>query len=330
MGEKRFSDARLTCFNALALISMFFISGCASFDSKEQVGHFKGASFNANKEAHKVTSTILNSKPLVLSIDGGHGARIASLTWHGQQVLSGKEVHQENWGSTFWSSPQSQWGWPPPEAFDVEAYDLKVMDHKVVATGKIDPKTGYQFTKIVAIKKRGPLPFLELTYSIKNHSKRPQSVAPWEISRVAPSGLTFYPGAKGSFTSPYPVKVKQGMVWLDYASSSLQADHQKLMGDGNEGWLAHIDRGLLFLKVFTDIDSSSIAPKEGEVEIYRNPDGSYVELEVQGAYRQLQPEESYEWKVYWIFAQLPPELDIKESNEKLVHFVRETKRSFLE
>ena len=98
MRKKMFSGAGLTWFNALALMPIFSILGCASFDNQVQERPFMDASLNANQDGLEVTSPILELKPLALSIDGERGARIASLTWNGQQVLSGKEVHQDNWG----------------------------------------------------------------------------------------------------------------------------------------------------------------------------------------------------------------------------------------
>ena len=42
-----------------------------------------------------------------LEIDPSTGGRITSLVLNGQNFLTGRDVNDFNWGSTFWISPQS-------------------------------------------------------------------------------------------------------------------------------------------------------------------------------------------------------------------------------
>ena len=47
----------------------------------------------------------------LLQIDPTVGGRITSLKFQGEDFLTGKDVNDFNWGSTFWNSPQSHWNW---------------------------------------------------------------------------------------------------------------------------------------------------------------------------------------------------------------------------
>lgn len=51
---------------------------------------------------------------VAIEIDANARERETSLTLGGKELLSSAEVNAINYGSTFWTSPQSQWGWPPP------------------------------------------------------------------------------------------------------------------------------------------------------------------------------------------------------------------------
>jgi hypothetical protein len=66
-----------------------------------------------------------------------------------------------------------------------------------------------------------------------------------------------------------------------------------------KGWLAYTAKGLLLVKRFDDLSPEQPAPGEAEIQIYVNRGRTYIELESQGAYQQLQPGESLSWTVRW-------------------------------
>src|SRR4051812_21547620 len=83
----------------------------------------------------------------ILEIDPAIGGRITSLKLNGKDFLTGKEVNDFNWGSTFWNSPQSDWDWPPSAELDNKPYTAKVEANELVMTSQKDPKTGLVVTK---------------------------------------------------------------------------------------------------------------------------------------------------------------------------------------
>ena len=48
------------------------------------------------------------------AVDANLGGRIVTFASSGRNILTGPAVDAANFGSTFWSSPQSDWNWPPP------------------------------------------------------------------------------------------------------------------------------------------------------------------------------------------------------------------------
>jgi hypothetical protein len=80
----------------------------------------------------------------------------------------------------------------------------------------------------------------------------------------------------------------------------------KLFADGEEGWLAHVDGDLLFVKVFPEVSRERQAPGEGEVEIYVDPAGEFVEVEQQGPYEEIAPGGELRWACRWALERLEP------------------------
>ena len=163
-----------------------------------------------------------------------------------------------------------------------------------------------------------------MDYSIYNRSNTTQSFAAWEVTRVHPEVLTVYPSQKNKFKSPFPVTHKYGAVWLDYKQSPVTDGAAKLIGDGERGWLAHIYKGKVFLKLFTDLRQDQTAPQEGEVEIYRHPTLKYAELEVQGPYQRVAPGDAAQVQVVWFAVDIPQDIRRTAENLKLLSFIQKT------
>ena len=146
---------------------------------------------------------------------------------------------------------------------------------------------GVEVEKILSVDRaRGAILF---EYRIHNLGQTPLQTAPWQITRVAPGGLTFYPSGEGHFApSNLHVREEDGVTWFDYDKSKITGD-QKLFADGREGWLAHVDRDALMVKTFPVAPRAAHAPGEAQIEIYANPAHTYIEVEVQGAYETIPP-----------------------------------------
>ena len=256
-----------------------------------------------------------------IHIDPATGGRIDSLVLEGRNILTGKDKHETYWGSTFWASPQKTWDSPNMEALDREPYDVSLKKDRVILKSKKDPKTGISFSKEIS----GDLlsNAFVLSYTITNYSGNTISIAPWEVSRVGIDGLTFFPkGTEDVWGSMEPFTIKeQGMVWFYYDAKRLPTKHNKFFSDGTDGWVAHVNDSMIFIKQFDDMLLHQAAPNEAEVEVYTNPGKTYVEVEVQGPYVVLKPRESSNWKVKWYVRKLEG-LDKNSDRKKLIDFVR--------
>ena len=114
-------------------------------------------------------------------IDAGKGAKILSFKYEDQEIIS--QIQRFNaFGATFWTSPQSEWNWPPVAEYDRLPYEVELGEDRIVMNGKVSEKFGYSIRKeFVALPEEN---VIQVNYSIVNHSSEKRKVAPWEISRV--------------------------------------------------------------------------------------------------------------------------------------------------
>jgi len=266
-------------------------------------------------------------------VDAEKGARITELSIGGVNILSGPEINNQNFGSTFWPSPQSLWNWPPVKAFDSAQY-----------TGGTDPAThlvrlasdpaalpmveGYP--KLRISKTFAPLPeknAVDVTYEIANTGTTGApavTTAPWQITRVrGVGGLTFF--AKG----PGPVKAAEGLplveqaglLWFPFAPAGGDA---KSFADAH-GWVAHVTASRLLLVMrFEDIAASDSPSGESELELYTglaSKVGDYLEIEPQGKQKTLAAGESLTWTVRFLVRTLPADITPAVGDPALIAFV---------
>jgi len=259
---------------------------------------------------------------ITAEVDSKNGGRVSAFKIGNTEFLSNKTVNADNWGSTFWPSPQSAWGWPPSEQLDKNEYTAKVYDNHFILTSQKDEKLGYVVTKDFY----GNLSdtSLVIKYTITNNSTATQSVAPWEITRVAPNGLSFYPSGKNSKKGDLAplTEDSKGITWFNYSGDKIPQGVPKLISDGTQGWFAQVNKGIILVKKFEDIPVEKMAPEEGEIELYANPDKSYIEIEQQGSYTKLNPGQSLTWEVKWYLRQLPKAIAAEPGNDKLIQFTK--------
>lgn len=81
-----------------------------------------------------------------MRIAAERGGRIISLKYDGTEVLS--QLKMPNmYGSTFWTSPQSEWNWPPVREHDSALYDVVKTDWELMQD--TDLKESVAFAKKV-------------------------------------------------------------------------------------------------------------------------------------------------------------------------------------
>lgn len=250
-------------------------------------------------------------------------ARLGSVDIAGQEILMEMSDKPWRWGNVLWSSPQSEWGWPPPPALDNEPYALEVDDESLLFTSGVDTRTGYQFTKRYRIQDDA----IRITYSIKNASKQTKVVAPLELTRVAARGDVLFPLGSTAPVSgifyPLKVNIEQGLCWFSYDAKHITAqDHYKIMLDGAEGWLAYRVADRILIKQFKDSDAQKINDNEREIELFAHSDKTYMEIKHQGPKRRLAPGKVLSWSVYWRGFELPVHLRGAVAPEEIADYVR--------
>lgn len=266
----------------------------------------------------------LTQGPLEVVITPDIGGRISSVRYGGEELLiDPSRTEDMMWGNVLWPSPQSNWGWPPLSVIDEEPYQVQQEDGGWELTSLVEPSTGFQFVKHYRLEAE-PLT-LVINYQIHNRGNREHLVAPWEVTRVPPAGLTFFPTGKGKFISgsfsPLPVRNVGRITWFEYRPELLNGGH-KLMTDGSEGWLAYVNDGLALIKQFPDVPAPLNAPGEGEIEIYTNPEKTLIEVEQQGPLSRLAPGESLSWRVRWLVRPVPTDLEVEVGDIELADWVR--------
>lgn len=241
---------------------------------------------------------------LAIEVDAVDGGRIVEFSLDGRSVVIPKHESAQAYGSSFWPSPQKDWDWPPPPELDALPWSVSIEGKVLVLESKTNEKLGLSATQRIEALPEKRAVSIELT--LHNRGARPRSVAGWQNTRTRPGGLTFYPsGSPALPPSAFALEPEGGIAWFEHDPRT-NARKGKLFADGEEGWIAHVDGDLLFVKVFPPVPREKHAPGEAEVEIYVDPAGGFVEVEQQGPYVTLEPGQSASWRCHWLLASLAP------------------------
>jgi hypothetical protein len=264
---------------------------------------------------------VLTLDDVRLELDAARGGRVTALRLGERNLLLGAEVDAINYGSTLWTSPQSAWGWPPDPEIDSEPYAGALEGEAVVLRGPPSPRLGVSIEKRIEVDRaRGAF---ALTYGLVSHVARTLEVAPWEVTRVQPNGLTFFATGAGTFApSDLPAREVGGVTWVHHDAAVITG-HQKLFADAAEGWIAHADSDALFVKTFELVPRAAHAPGEAQIEIYASSFHRYVEVEQQGACEPLAPGAARQWRVEWRVRRLPAAMSRDVGSAGLVRLARE-------
>ena len=261
---------------------------------------------------------------LALELDPSDGGRVIEFSLGGaggrHNALVTRAESARSYGSSLWPSPQSDWNWPPPAELDALAWQVVVEGRVLRATSGTNAALGLSAEQSIAL-----LPELgaaRIDYRLTNHGSAPRKVAAWQNSRVRPGGLTFFPSSGASLPqSKFALTPSGGVIWFAHGGER-DARNGKLFADGEEGWLAHVDGDLLFLKVFPPVPAERQAPGESEVQIYVDAGGAFVEVEQQGPYEEVAPGASSTWRCHWLLERLAPGLVVQPEQAWLVERAR--------
>ena len=231
----------------------------------------------------------------LMAIDISKGGKIMSLKYKDQEVIS-QSRFPESFGSTFWTSPQKEWNWPPVQEFDKGTYNVEKREpSRLVISSPVSQRLGMSVGKDFSVDSKDGA--FVITYSIKNEGTQPRRVAPWEITRVPnDNGLIFFQAVDSIWPAGLMTfETAHNAAW--YKTDEAQ-QNRKVNADG-KGWLAYCANGLLLVKKFQDLKADEPAPGEAEIQVYVNRGKSYIELESQGAYTELKPGAELQWTVRW-------------------------------
>jgi hypothetical protein len=250
---------------------------------------------------------VLEFSDLYFEVSPAGGKIVSFRRRSGSNVLTTSAVNNVNFGATLWTSPQSAWNWwPPVPELDSDLYTASVSGAVITMTSNVAVSRGPRVSVVKTFTANLCAHAIDIDYAVKNEGASSVSLAPWEVARALPGGLTFFP--KGSTPATGTLKVGPlpdggayqiddvgGYYWFDHALRPLAG--QKLFADGALGWLAWTNGSDLFVKKWADVPPASQAPGEAEVELY---DGTgYVELETQGPYGIYAPGETKHWSMRW-------------------------------
>jgi hypothetical protein len=275
-----------------------------------------------------------------LVVDPAHGARISEFSLDGTNILTGPTANAMYWGSTFWSAPESEWlptGIIP--AYDTGAFTMSVgADSTISAAGPTSMIANNM--KTVAVNKTFAADLakgaIAITYSLTNKGANTFTLGHWEVTRVPPDGLTFFPVGTGNpvnnvgMISTCCLTTMNGIAWIDnskYAPpSSAATNYSKYSIDGKDGWVAHVIKDaagdLLLVKTFKDIPQGMAGAGHGEVEIYFDPARKYVEVEDHHEQSSFTAGAKLDWPVRWYLRRLPASVTRMAGNQALIDYVQ--------
>ena len=263
----------------------------------------------------------LQQGELSLSVAPHYGGRITEMRLGERDLLALAERDPNNFGSTFWLSPQTLWNWPPVLEHDSAPYRVQGLGQNFVAL-ESESGAGARVAKAIALQGANRA---RIDYRI--HAEKPfAEIAAWEITRVPNRGMAFAP------VTPETIKTVRGTVdfqlddtsvlWLPMSGEGPLVEG-KVVANGSEGWLAYAVDRLLYLKVYPPVPQQHMATGEGDIELYLSGEKPYLELEVQSAARALVPGDTLQWSVEWILLPIPAPVDVSPGSDGLLAFVRQ-------
>jgi hypothetical protein len=243
------------------------------------------------------TPVTISRGEISLTVEPAIGGRISSLTFGGVELLkTTRDSNNLQWGSTAWSSPQADWNWPPPAAFDAEPFEVMRVDHKsILLEGPRDSVTYLRMRKRFVL---GPDNDIGLTYWLTNEGVSSVNVALWENTRLPYAGRFEFraDSIRGSLDT-LPVAV-QDSVYTIYADER-HVQQQKVFADMPTTSASYYHKGLVLTKHNLANDFYRVAPGQGPLEIYLDPPAGFVEFELQGDYRLISPGQSNNLRAKW-------------------------------
>ena len=264
---------------------------------------------------------VLEMGPLSFAVNPSKGARIVSFKLDGDELLTDTTPHPQYYGSTLWTGPATDWvpnnGFSPPAVVDSDPYVTTVgADNVITATSASSTtmNTGKKFVVTKTFRADLAKNAIVIEYGLKNTGNAPFKLSHWEVTRVFPNGLMFFPtGAmtKLDYIPAQPAKVTMaaGYTWYDNTTHMMGQGESKGGADSPGGFIAqvapHAKGDLLFVKAFKAVPLAGSPTGELPVEFYCNDPHTYVELEEYSSYDDIAVGATYTQTVTWYLRRLP-------------------------
>lgn len=276
---------------------------------------------------------VLEFGETLFTVDGATGARVVEFSLGGENALAGVDAHPQFYGSSFWTTPESDWAMTPftPVAeIDNAAYTMSVDGMNAVMGVSA---TAMFLEKSVTVSKTFSADLarqaVDVRYSMTNAGTAEINLGPWEVTRVPAGGLTFYPSGEYvmALFGDITVTPAAGHDWFEHTTFQTGVE-AKSGAEAGDGWVAHVVRGatsnLLLIKTFENLSPAVIAMDHHEVEIFANATGTYVEVEEHGTFGAIPAGETVSWNVTWFLRELPPTVTVEAGNQDLIDAVTST------
>lgn len=274
---------------------------------------------------------VLEFGGLSFAVNPSKGARVVSLKLDGDELLTDTTANPNYYGSTLWTSPASDWVVPgtfvPPPVVDSNPYTTTVADAGVItATSATSTANGKQFVVSKIFHADLAHQAIVIDYGLKNTGAAPFRLSHWEVTRVFPNGLMFFPtgGTPKLDFLKQPVQVQQaaGYTWYDNTTHKMGQGEAKAGTDSPGGFIAqvapHQTGDLLFIKAFSPVAAASAPPDHYPIEFYCNDPHTYVELEDHSSYDEIAPGATYTRTVTWYVRRLPSGTDRSVGSAALI------------
>ena len=88
----------------------------------------------------------ISTGDVTLTVDAAKGGKVVSFKYQDKEVLS-QTRFPNSFGSTFWTSPQSEWNWPPVAEYDRNPFTAEVKGNTLILTSAKSERFGYRIRK---------------------------------------------------------------------------------------------------------------------------------------------------------------------------------------
>jgi hypothetical protein len=280
---------------------------------------------------------VLELGSLYFAVKPSLGARIVSFKLDSDELLTDATANPKFFGSTLWTSPASDWVVPgtfvPPAVVDSDPYTATVSNDGVItATSQPSTANGKRFVISKVFHADLAKNAIVIDYKITNTGTAAFRLSHWEVTRVFPNGLMFFPS--GTMTKldflPQVVQVKQaqGYTWYDNTTHVMGKGESKAGTDSPGGFIAQVapnTKGdLLFIKAFKGITVAAEPPGHYPIEFFCNDPHTYVEIEDHSSYDQVAAGATYTQTVTWYLRRLPTGTDRSAGSAALITATQST------